>query len=141
MTCTHAFVAAGSRAVARGVQAPFYGACAPPVLVWCVTTGCLSSPSPDVPSFLLGMLLTSELLGLLEPDGLAMMPLITPNRAQQLRFAHVTPAVMAALTSLLDPAALARQIGAPDFEGCHRAHNADALDCAFGRLLNAGVRA
>ncbi|MCE9613223.1 MAG: glycosyltransferase [Lentisphaerae bacterium] len=44
-------------------------------------------------------------------------------------------AVVDALACLLDPAALARRIGTPDFAGCHRAHSQMALQAALEQLV------
>ncbi len=61
----------GAWALARrpGEASPatlFYALMLAPVLAWTVNTGYASSPSPDVPCFVLGVLLTGELMRLCE---------------------------------------------------------------------------
>jgi len=47
----------------------FYGLSLAPVIVWAFNSGCLSSPTPDAPVFLLGLVLLGELLGMVCRQG------------------------------------------------------------------------
>ncbi len=63
---------------ARNARTVFYAFSLAPALVWMVTSGYVSSPSPDVPCFLLALLIGGELLGLLD---------LPPERQREATFA------------------------------------------------------
>lgn len=80
INCAHGGVRLWS--VPRGREAPdlYYALCLAPLLAWIVNSGYASSPSPDVPCFVLAIFLGGELLRFLGPrptgeEGRAMVPL------------------------------------------------------------------
>lgn len=71
----HGWLSVLARAPASvGARECFYAAFVSPMVAWAVTTGQLSSPSPDLPAFLLGAMASGELLGLIERPGTAVAP-------------------------------------------------------------------
>ncbi|MDA0990519.1 MAG: hypothetical protein O3A51_07190 [Verrucomicrobia bacterium] len=59
------------------LRSTYYALLLAPLVCWIVTTGYASSPSPDVPVFLLGLLIGGELLALLDRSGDAADPGVT----------------------------------------------------------------